>query len=221
LALKALMEIVVAAKFKSNRDIRSGKRRSASAEFAFGDTENGTPLDASITVRRIGRAERRISPELTRGDSMQTTPVHTNRATRLILSVALSLITLFAVSEPSFATGNVVPADLAGNWQMTIIGETGCGFGTTLYTFTLNASGVATNVSGVSHSACGTGNFSGDSFTIQSLNANGSGTANLTCGIGCGWNLNVQVAPDRSTFTVIDVSAANPGNFIQGVAIHQ
>jgi hypothetical protein len=159
--------------------------------------------------------------ELTRGDPMQTTTLHTNRVTRLIFSVALSVITLFAVSKPSLATGNVVPADLSGNWQMTIIGETGCGFGTTLYTFTLNASGVATNVSGVSHSACGTGNFSGDSFTIHSLSANGSGLANLTCGTGCGWNLNVQVAPDRSTFTVIDVSASNPGNFIQGVAIHQ
>ena len=139
----------------------------------------------------------------------------------LAYAAALSLVTALAFSVPSSATGNVVPADLAGNWQMTVIGETGCGFGTTLYTFTLNASGVATNVSGVSHSGCGTGNFSGDSFTIQSLNANGSGTAGLTCGAGCGWNLNIQVAPDRSTFTVIDVSAANPGNFIQGVAIHQ
>jgi hypothetical protein len=56
---------------------------------------------------------------------------------------------------------------------------------------------------------------------VQSLNTNGSGTANLTCGSSCGWNLNIQVSPDRSTFNLIDVSAANPGNFIEGVAIHQ
>jgi hypothetical protein len=144
------------------------------------------------------------------------------RSSRLLASAAvLSLVTVLAFSVPASATGNIVAADLAGNWQMTVIGETGCGFGTTLYTFTLNASGVATNVSGTSHSACGTGGFSGDSFTIQSLSTNGSGTAGLTCGTGCGWNLNIQVSADRNTFTVIDVSAANPGNFIQGVAIHQ
>jgi hypothetical protein len=105
---------------------------------------------------------------------------------------------------------------------MTIIGQTGCGFGTTLYTFTLNASGSSSNVTGIYHTAgCGDGTSSGNMFTIQSLNADGSGTANLTCGTGCGWNLNIQVSPDRSKFNVIDVSPANPGNFIEGVAIHQ
>jgi len=105
---------------------------------------------------------------------------------------------------------------------MTIIGQTGCGFGTTLYTFTLNASGSSSNVTGTYHTAgCGDGTSSGNTFTIQSLNADGSGTANLTCGSGCGWNLNIQVSPDRSKFNVIDVSSANPGNYIEGVAIHQ
>jgi hypothetical protein len=141
---------------------------------------------------------------------------------RLFASAALfTLITGFALSVPSSATGYIGKADLAGNWQMTVIGQTGCGFGTTLYTFTLNSAGVATNVSGVSHTGCGDSNFSGDSFTVLTLNANGSGTANLTCGTGCGWNLNIQVSPDRSTFNLIDVSAANPGNFIEGVAVHQ
>lgn len=140
---------------------------------------------------------------------------------RLFTAAALSLITLLALSKPSSATGNIVKADLTGNWQMTVIGQTGCGFGTTLYTFTLNASGVATNVSGVSHTGCGDSTFTGQNFTIQSLAASGSGTANLTCGTACGWNLNIQVSPDRSTFNLIDVSPENPGNFIEGVAIHQ
>jgi hypothetical protein len=183
LALKAQMEIVVAAKLRSNLYVHSGNRRSPINADARSLPSVAHGMAHRWTIQQLcgGSVEPNAAfhPELTRGDRMQTTTLHTNRVTRLIFSVALSVITLFAVSKPGFATGNVVPADLAGNWQMTIIGETGCGFGTTLYTFTLNASGVATNVSGVSHSACGTGNFSGDSFTIQSLSANGSGTANF------------------------------------------
>ncbi len=105
---------------------------------------------------------------------------------------------------------------------MTIVGQTGCGFGTTLYTFALNASGSSSNVTGpITRLDVSDGTSSGNMFTIQSLNADGSGTANLTCGTGCGWNLNIQVSPDRSTFNVIDVSPANPGNYIEGVAIHK
>jgi hypothetical protein len=141
---------------------------------------------------------------------------------RLASLVVLSLVVVAAMTTPSSATGNIVKADLSGAWQMTIVGQTGCGFGTTLYTFTLNASGSSSNVTGTYHTAgCGDGTSSGNMFTIQSVNADGSGTANLTCGTGCGWNLNIQVSPDRSKFNVIDVSPANPGNFIEGVAIHQ
>jgi hypothetical protein len=137
--------------------------------------------------------------------------------------VALAIVALVATVRPGKASiGNVSKSDLAGNWQLTTVGQTGCGFGTTLYTFTLNSSGSSSNVAGTSHTAgCGDGSSTGQSFTIQSLNSNGSGTANLTCGTGCGWNLTIQVSPDRSTFNVIDVSPANPGNYIEGVAVHQ
>jgi hypothetical protein len=60
---------------------------------------------------------------------------------RLASLVVLALVVVVATPTPSSATGDIVKADLAGHWQMTIIGQTGCGFGTTLYTFTLNASG--------------------------------------------------------------------------------
>jgi hypothetical protein len=142
---------------------------------------------------------------------------------RVALLVALGLVAVVAAVRPSKASiGNVNKADLAGAWQMTTIGQTGCGFGTTLYTFTLNGSGVASNVVATSHTAgCGDSTSTGATFQIQALNGNGSGTAGLGCGTGCGWNLNIQVAPDRSTFSLIDVSAANPGNFIEGTAIHQ
>jgi hypothetical protein len=46
-----------------------------------------------------------------------------------------SLAVVVAMTKPSSATGNIVKADLSGAWQMTIVGQTGCGFGTTLHTF--------------------------------------------------------------------------------------
>ena len=146
---------------------------------------------------------------------------NTHFLARLAAPVVLSIVAMFTAAQPSFATGDIVKYDLAGNWQMTTIGQTGCGFGTTLYTFTLNTSGVASNVSYVSHTGCGDSTGSGQTFTIESLNTNGSGTAGLTCGTGCGWTFNIQVSPDRSTFSVIDVNAGNPGNFLEGIAIHQ
>jgi hypothetical protein len=45
--------------------------------------------------------------------------------------------------------------------------------------------------------------------------------ANLSCGASCGWNFDIQVAPDRSVFNVVDVSTANPNNLLEGTAIHQ
>jgi hypothetical protein len=55
---------------------------------------------------------------------------------RLASLIVLSLLVVVAMTTPSSATGNIVKADLSGAWQMTIVGQTGCGFGTTLYTFT-------------------------------------------------------------------------------------
>jgi len=145
------------------------------------------------------------------------------KSLRLAGLVALGLVAMVAVVRQSKASIGVVnKADLAGNWQMTTIGQTGCGFGTTLYTFTLNSAGVASNVFATSHTAgCGDATSTGATFTISSVTPNGSGTANLGCGASCGWNLSIQVAPDRSSFSLIDVSPANPGNFLEGTAIHQ
>ena len=38
---------------------------------------------------------------------------------------------------------------------------------------------------------------------------------------GCGWNLTIQVSPDRSSMNLVDVAKVNPGNFIAGTAVHQ
>ena len=116
----------------------------------------------------------------------------------------------------------VVPTNLAGKWQMAVYGQGGCGVGSTLVMFTLNAKGKTTNATETSHSAgCGDSTSTGNTFTIQSLSANGSGTAGLSCGTGCGFTYNIQVSPDRSTFNLVDVSPSNPGNFQVGTAIHQ
>ena len=142
------------------------------------------------------------------------------------LGVRTTLLLLFAIaavaafSTPSFATGNVVKADLAGNWQITLYGQGGCGVGTSLVTVTLNASGAATNAVEKSHSVgCGDTSSSGNTFTIQTLNPNGSGTAGLSCGSGCGFTFSIQVAPDRSSFNLVDIT--DPNNFLIGVAVHQ
>jgi len=142
---------------------------------------------------------------------------------RLAGLAVLGLAGIVFLVRPSKASIGVVnKADLAGNWQMTVVGQTGCGFGTTLYTFTLNSGGVASNINATSHTAgCGDITSTDASFNIISLNGNGSGTAGLGCGAGCGWLLNIQVAPDRGMFNFIDVYPQNPNNFIEGTAIHQ
>ncbi len=126
------------------------------------------------------------------------------------------------VAHRSTTVGDIVKANLSRPWQMAVYGNTGCGVASMLVTFTLSTTGTATNATETYHTAgCGDTVTTGNTFTIQSLNADGSGVAGLSCGTGCGWTFNIQVAPDRSSFNVVDVSSANPGNFQVGTAIHQ
>jgi len=120
------------------------------------------------------------------------------------------------------SAGHISKTNLAGPWQVALIDSTGCNLGSLLVSFTLNATGVSNAVTETGHTlGCGDGTTTGNTFTIQTLNADGSGTANLTCGPACGWNFNIQVSPDRSTFSLVDVSSANPGNYIAGKAVHR
>ena len=137
---------------------------------------------------------------------------------------ALAAIACFSVVMPSSAedgSGPATIASFAGRWQMTIVGQTGCGFSTVVYYITLPRSGVGTQTS-TSHTAgCGDGNSTSLPFVIQSVNADGSGRANLSCGAGCGFNLTIQLAPNQQVFNAVDVDAVNPGNFIEGTAVRQ
>ena len=140
---------------------------------------------------------------------------------RLGIPVALCLLAALAVVKRSSASiGNITKADLTGSWQLSLYGQGGCGVGTTQVNFTLNSSGVSNNATSKAHNVgCGDSTSTGNTFTITSLAANGSGIAGLSCGVGCGFTFAIQVSPDRSSFNAVDVT--DPGNFLGGVAIHQ
>jgi hypothetical protein len=141
--------------------------------------------------------------------------------TRLAIPVALCLIAAFAMVKRSTASvGNITKADLTGPWQVSLYGQGGCGVGTAQVNFTLNAAGTTSAATSKSHNVgCGDTTTTGNTFTIMSLSTNGSGTAGLSCGSGCGFTFQIQVSPDRSTFTLVDVT--DPANFQLGTAVHQ
>lgn len=138
---------------------------------------------------------------------------------RFVLLFTLAIAAVAMLVTASHATGSVGKADLNGPWSLSMNGNTGCGLVAMQATFSLN-NGAGT-ASLTTHGQCGDSVVTGQAVTVATINANGSGTLNLACGVGCGWNFNIQVSPDRSTFSVVDVIATNPNNYLSGVAIHQ
>jgi hypothetical protein len=146
---------------------------------------------------------------------------HHGKSRRVVLMAALCLVAVIAIVKVSRASiGTISKSDLSGPWLITLQGNTGCGSASMLATATLNTNGTGPATL-TTHGQCGNSVATGQTFTIQSLNSNGSGTVNLSCGSGCGWDLTIQVSPDRSTMNLVDVATVNPGNFIAGVAVHQ
>jgi hypothetical protein len=152
---------------------------------------------------------------------------HFSKPKLVLLSVVCLAVIFSAVKHSTASIGTITKADLSGNWQTTLLGNTGCGLTAMLVTFTLNGSGGATNATITSHvinptATCPDGAVStGNNFAIMTLASNGSGTAGLTCGASCGWTFRIQVSPDRSIFNLVDVATFNPNNLLQGTAIHQ
>jgi hypothetical protein len=148
---------------------------------------------------------------------------------RVVIIAVLTLVTVVSAVKFSRASiGVISKADLAGPWQATLIGNTGCGLVSMLVNFTLNSSGTATNatitthLSGPSTATCVDGAVTtGQTFTITSLASNGSGTAGLSCGSSCGWIFRIQVSPDRGVANLTDVATVNPFNTPTGTMIHQ
>ena len=113
--------------------------------------------------------------------------------------------------------GSTITVDqLAGPWQIALVGNTGCGRSSMQFAGTMNFTGTATGTLTGDSIQCGLSS-STQTFTITSLNAHGSGTANLSCGTNCGWNFNIQVAPNAEMFSMVDVT--NAGNQLAGTAV--
>jgi len=129
--------------------------------------------------------------------------------------VGVALIATLAMAQPSAAA-----TSLAGKWQMAISGNTGCGLTSMLVNVTLDASGFGNNAVVKSHGQCGNAVVTGQTFQILSITGR-TAKANLSCGPGCGWNLDVQIAPGYAVFNLADVDPVNPGNFIAGTAVRQ
>jgi hypothetical protein len=148
---------------------------------------------------------------------------------RFVSVAALVLVTIISVVQLSAAAGRkesvkqppITMGQLKGKWQVTLIGTTGCGSGTSLVNFTLNSKGTGSATVQSHTSGCGDIKSTGLPFAIQSLHGNGSGVAGLSCGSGCGWTFNIQVNDDGKIFNLVDVNPGDPGNYLEGVAIHQ
>jgi hypothetical protein len=142
------------------------------------------------------------------------------RPVRLALFAALGLVAIVSLPKKGKATGTIGKEDLAGPWQIALQGNTGCGSATMLFTGTLSNAGSGSGTL-VGHSTGCPDSSQTQTFTITSLNPNGSGKAGLSCGPGCGWDFTIQVSPDRSMFSLVDVDPNNPLNTPAGIAIHQ
>jgi hypothetical protein len=154
--------------------------------------------------------------------------VNHHRRAPLTLPVALALVTIASVAvlrADNDEESGLTIAKLKGPWQAAIVySNTGCGPASGLVNFTLDSTGSTHSATLVFHSGAGPGcgdSKSSQTFTIQTLNRNGSGTAGLSCGVGCGWEFNIQVDRHGTMFNLVDVDPNNPNNFVEGTAIRQ
>lgn len=148
--------------------------------------------------------------------------VSSDRTTFSFVAVAPSAIGDFlaGVATRRSTAGHIVKANLAGPWRAALGGEDSGGADnvSALLTFTLNAKGISNNLTIVIHDSDEGDQTITGTLTIQTLDPNGSGTALITVPAGQRL-LNMQVSPDRSTFSFADVST--PDEFFSGTAVHQ
>lgn len=138
---------------------------------------------------------------------------------KLITLAAASLLTS-AVLLSGTAEAGVTKAMMRGGWTAVLGGNTGCGITSMYVTFRLNSSGVGTATIESHSTGCANSTTTGNPIVIQTLGADGRGTANLSCGIACGWQFKIQVAEGGHSFILADVDADNPNNTPTGMAIH-
>jgi hypothetical protein len=115
---------------------------------------------------------------------------------------------------------NIAVADMKGDWHVTLSGRiASCRGISALATFSLDTAGTGAATLTRNTADCGLQTLA-RTFTILGMNADGSGTASLTCGFsGCPFNFQIQVSPDRSTVIGVAVDpGSDPSLF---VSIHQ
>jgi hypothetical protein len=134
----------------------------------------------------------------------------------LLLVVLLSIVT-FGVAADVKAKSGITVSQLAGPWQIAVVGNTGCGISSLLFNGTLDAHGKSTGTL-TFNSGCGLSTTT-ESFDILSLKSDGSGTAGLTCGSSCGWTFNIQVNRARLVMNLVDVT--DPDNWLAGTGVKQ
>ncbi|MBV8277932.1 MAG: hypothetical protein JO170_22085 [Verrucomicrobia bacterium] len=141
--------------------------------------------------------------------------------TRLSQLAAAFFVTLVSVGTVANTNAQgIALSSLKGRWALSLVGSTGCGHQSIYATFKLDATGSG-SATVQFHGDCGDTTTENLPFVIQSLNPDGSGRANLSCGPACGWNLIIQVAKDGELFSAVDVDPVNPGNFLAGTAVRQ
>ena len=139
------------------------------------------------------------------------------RSTRIAVQALFLLVIVGSLVGVSAAAPPILISQLAGPWQIAVSGNTGCGVSALLYNGTLNTSGQSTGTLTGSSAGCG-GSTTTQTFNILTLNGNGSGTAGLTCGSGCGWKFNIQVSRNKQVINLVDVSDGG-ANVLSGTAV--
>jgi hypothetical protein len=194
---------------------RTTWRRQDTASFTFF-------LDVCLScLRAFSRLGDRGSEKFTAALDLNPLEIAMSLIRKLHRSAA-ALAVAMACAAPTITwagVGQITHADLTGQWVATLVGFTGCGQHAMHVSINMNnaGSGAATITN---HGQCGNSVLTGQSFKIISMNSNGTGTAGLTCGTGCGWTLRFQVSPDRTIMNLVDVDPINPNNFLAGVAVH-
>ncbi len=136
----------------------------------------------------------------------------------LVLLLVAAVASFPVISAAQSAKPEITIAKLAGSWQIALTGQTGCGQGSLLFVGTLNSSGVADGT--MTQTFGCTSGSSSQTFQILTLNSSGTGTASLTCGSGCGWVFQIQVAPNKQVINLVDVTDPYP-NDLTGTAVKQ
>jgi hypothetical protein len=147
---------------------------------------------------------------------------HNLKPARLAVLAALALITLVSAVAPGVAQdanprpAAITLAKLAGTWTAGIELNGGCGIGSKLVTFTLNASGRGPATYHYNTAECGEASGTG-TMEITSIKADGSGTAVLS--INFVGDFNIQVSPNGQVMGMVEI--VDTGNYDVGVAVRQ